>query len=124
MKPARILWVESDKAIADNLTRLMTRKGFSLCTVSDEGGALQALEEQMVDVLVVEEKIAAEADWKLFKAAKRKNPRTQVILLKNYPSGDRSCLSPPFEVFAFIQKPFRWDDLIKKIKDGLSGPIL
>jgi|GEM_PF-3570442 DNA-binding NtrC family response regulator len=118
--PAKILLIETDKALAENLTRLMARKGLRVTAVTEVETAGEALNHEGYDVVIFEEEVAAEGKGRLFRKVKTRHPQAKVILLASCRSDRHPCFEPPFEVFAFLHKPFRWDDLMEKIQEASS----
>lgn len=118
MGKVKVLWVESEEAFADNIAKLMARKGLVIRIASEEQAALSALEEGDYDVMLLDGKLAAEGGWGILRRMKAINPRSECILLTTHRSSESAGFEPPIEVFDILHKPFRLDELIKKIKEA------
>ena len=114
----RLLLVEDDADIVKNLTLLLQQDGFEVTTASGQAAALQALEQQSFDLLLLDISQADGNGYAVCTAAK-KAYHTPVIFLTA--SGDEMSVVAGLDMGAddYIAKPFRPLELLSRIRSVL-----
>ena len=114
----RLLLVEDDADIVKNLTLLLQQDGFEVTTASGQAAALQALEQQSFDLLLLDLSLADGNGYPVCTAAK-KAYHTPVIFLTA--SGDEMSVVAGLDMGAddYIAKPFRPLELLSRIRSVL-----
>lgn len=114
----RLLLVEDDADIVKNLTLLLQQDGFEVTTASGQAAALQALEQQSFDLLLLDISLADGNGYAVCTAAK-KAYHTPVIFLTA--SGDKMSVVAGLDMGAddYIAKPFRPLELLSRIRSVL-----
>ena len=114
----RLLLVEDDADIVKNLTLLLQQDGFEVTTASGQAAALQALEQQSFDLLLLDISLADGNGYAVCTAAK-KAYHTPVIFLTA--SGDEMSVVAGLDMGAddYIAKPFRPLELLSRIRSVL-----
>lgn len=114
----RLLLVEDDADIVKNLTLLLQQDGFEATTASGQAAALQALEQQSFDLLLLDISLADGNGYAVCTAAK-KAYHTPVIFLTA--SGDEMSVVAGLDMGAddYIAKPFRPLELLSRIRSVL-----
>ena len=114
----RLLLVEDDADIVKNLTLLSQQDGFEVTTASGQAAALQALEQQSFDLLLLDISLADGNGYAVCTAAK-KAYHTPVIFLTA--SGDEMSVVAGLDMGAddYIAKPFRPLELLSRIRSVL-----
>ena len=114
----RLLLVEDDADIVKNLTLLLQQDGFEVTTASGQAAALQALEQQSFDLLLLDLSLADGNGYAVCTAAK-KAYHTPVIFLTA--SGDEMSVVAGLDMGAddYIAKPFRPLELLSRIRSVL-----
>jgi two-component system response regulator RegX3 len=102
----RILLVEDDKSIVDNLTEFLSSEGFSVESVNGQAAALNKIENSQYDLLLVDISLADGNGFAVCAAAKA-NTDIPVIFLTA--SGDEYSVVTGLDMGAddYIGKPFR-----------------
>jgi DNA-binding NtrC family response regulator len=113
----KILVVDDDANIVDSICRWLRREGLSAEGMSDPLNALQQLESSSYGVLVTDILMPGMDGVGLLRAAKRKNPFLQVILitgqvrlnylLEGFAAGASNCFFKPFESLAPLTQEVR-----------------
>jgi len=120
----RILLVEDDKSIVENLTEFLRSEGFSVESVSGQAAAIQKIENNSYDLLLVDISLADGNGFAVCAAAKA-NTDIPVIFLTA--SGDEYSVVTGLDMGAddYIGKPFRPRELVSRIKNVLrrSGKV-
>ncbi|HEX3028429.1 MAG TPA: response regulator transcription factor [Clostridia bacterium] len=115
---SRILLVEDDRSIVDNLTEFLKNEGFSVDSVNGQAAAMQKIEKNSYDLLLVDISLADGNGFAVCAAAKA-NTNIPVIFLTA--SGDEYSVVTGLDMGAddYIGKPFRPRELVSRIKSVL-----
>ena len=123
----RILLVEDDKNIIENLTEFLNREGFDVRNAIGQSEALEILSENQFDLVLLDIMLAEGNGFATCSAIKSEY-KIPVIFLTA--SGDEYSTVTGFELGAddYISKPFRPRELVSRIKNilrltGNSGGI-
>ena len=114
----KILLVEDDKVIVTNLTEFLNNEGYDVKSVSGQTAALNLLEQEMVDLVLLDVSLAEGNGFAACKAIKQEYG-TPVIFLTA--SGDEYSTITGFDLGAddYVSKPFRPRELVSRIKNVL-----
>lgn len=114
----RILLVEDDARIVENLTAFLTAEGYEIACASGQAQALELIEQTEFDLALLDVSLAEGNGFALCSAIKREC-RFPVIFLTA--SGDEYSTLTGFELGAddYIAKPFRPWELAIRIKNIL-----
>ncbi|MDE6036601.1 MAG: response regulator transcription factor [Ruminococcus sp.] len=123
----RILLVEDDRNIIENLTEFLHREGFDVKNATGQSEALEILSENQFDLVLLDIMLAEGNGFATCSAIKSEY-KIPVIFLTA--SGDEYSTVTGFELGAddYISKPFRPRELVSRIKNilrltGNSGGI-
>lgn len=124
----RILLVEDDLGIVENLTEYLTKEGFEVRNASGQRAALQLIDSEFFDLVLLDISLSDGNGFAVCNAIKSEYS-TPVIFLTA--SGDEYSTVTGFEIGAddYIAKPFRPRELLSRIKNILrltkgSGSII
>lgn len=114
----KILLVEDDKSIVSNLTEFLNSEGYSVKAASGQVTALEMLEKERFDLVLLDISLADGNGFAVCSAIKT-NYNMPVIFLTA--SGDEYSTVTGFELGAddYIAKPFRPRELVTRIKNIL-----
>lgn len=114
----KILLVEGDKSIISNLTQFLTAEGYSVDSASGQTKALDLLENERFDLVLLDISLSEGNGFAVCKAIKS-NYNIPVIFLTA--SGDEYSTVTGFELGAddYIAKPFRPRELASRIRNIL-----
>lgn len=114
----KILLVEDDKSIISNLTQFLTAEGYSVDSASGQTKALDLLENERFDLVLLDISLSEGNGFAVCKAIKS-NYNIPVIFLTA--SGDEYSTVTGFELGAddYIAKPFRLRELASRIRNIL-----
>ena len=114
----RILLVEDDKSIVTNLTEYLTKEGYTVKSASGQKDALQFVEKEKFDLVLLDISLSDGNGFAVCKAIKS-DYYIPVIFLTA--AGDEYSTVTGFEVGAddYIAKPFRPRELVSRIKNIL-----
>ncbi len=114
----KILLVEDDKSIVSNLTQFLTAEGYEVKSASGQTKALNLLENERFDLVLLDISLSEGNGFAVCKAIKS-NYNIPVIFLTA--SGDEYSTVTGFELGAddYIAKPFRPRELASRIRNIL-----
>ena len=114
----RILLVEDDKEIIDNLIEFLAKEGFSVKNAKGQTEAIELVENESFDLVLLDVALADGNGFAVCSAIKA-NTCLPVIFLTA--SGDEFSTVTGFDLGAddYIAKPFRPRELISRIKNVL-----
>lgn len=115
---ARILLVEDDKGIVENLKAFLKKEGFDVEAAMTQEAALDMAAETEYDLLLLDISLPDGNGYAVCRAVKARRD-TPVIFLTA--SGDEYSVVTGFDVGAddYIAKPFRPRELVSRIKNVL-----
>ena len=110
-----ILVVEDNSLMAQLIQSALTRQNFAVTVVTDGTSAIDSLQKQQFDMVILDLRLGDEYGVDILRKARNANLNTPVIIL----SGD---LDPMTKVAAFtagadvyVTKPFKVDELVARI---------
>lgn len=114
----KILLVEDDRSIVTNLTAFLNGEGFRVKTAAGQADALQTIENETFDLVLLDISLAEGNGFTVCSAIKATTD-TPVIFLTA--SSDEYSTVTGFDVGAddYIAKPFRPRELVSRIKNVL-----
>ena len=114
----RILLVEDDKGIVDNLTEFLKTEGFFVLHASGQKSALELLQKESFDLVLLDISLSDGNGFSVCSAIKAEYGLPVIFLTA---SGDEYSTITGFDLGAddYIAKPFRPRELISRIKNIL-----
>ena len=124
MRRAKILLVDDEVAFANNIAKLISKRGYDIITVYNGESAVQAVEEHDFDVIVLDLKMPGMDGMSALKLIKGKKPEVEVIILTGHGSFESGIDGMQLGAFDFIMKPVRFDDLYEKIRQAFQRKLI
>ncbi len=114
----KILLVEDDRGIVDNLAEFLTAEGYEIKSASGQSEALKLIEAENFDLALLDISLSDGNGFSLCSAIKREHSLPVIFLTA---SGDEYSTVTGFELGAddYIAKPFRPRELVSRIKNVL-----
>ncbi|MDD6920563.1 MAG: response regulator transcription factor [Eubacteriales bacterium] len=118
----KILLVEDDKNIIDNLSELLTSEGFAVSTAGGQKEALRAIDENKYDLIILDISLPDGSGYAICSAVKADiasniNRSTPVIFLTAYDDEINAVTGLEMGAEDYITKPFRPRELVSRIKN-------
>lgn len=112
----KILLIEDDKLIVENLTEFLSKEGFEVKNTSGQSGALELIESESFDLVLLDVSLSDGNGFSVCSAIKS-GYNIPVIFLTA--SGDEYSTVAGFDLGAddYISKPFRPRELVTRIKN-------
>ena len=116
-----ILVVDDEESIRFSLQRFLTDAGFHVTLASHAAEARQILSRLSFDVAVVDRILPDGQDGVgLVEHIKGAQPFCQTILISAYPSFESAAKSMQCEVFAYLAKPVKRDEICRAVREAAS----
>ncbi|MCA6120360.1 PAS domain S-box protein [Bradyrhizobium sp. WSM 1704] len=118
-KPATILLVEDNPAVADASTGLLEQLGYTVRWASSAESALQELESNGIDVVFSDIVMPGKMDGlKLARTIRDKKPELPILLTTGYSNSARQVKSD----FPVLRKPFHIHELSRELSKLTGSP--
>ncbi len=116
----RIHVVDDEPVIQDVLERLLKSEGFEVEISSTEEEALRKQEENEFHLVLLDLMIPGSDGEKILKEILKKDPNQIVIIMTAYASIESAISTLKLGAYDYIQKPFKNEELLHIIKEGLE----
>lgn len=111
----KILLVDDDTEILDQMTKFLERREFKVETASSGQKALNKVKERAFDLVITDLKMPRITGLDVLKHVKKAAPNTYVMILTGYGTIDTAVEAMKFGAFDYLTKPFKMKDLLEKI---------
>lgn len=119
----RVLLVDDEAEFAVTLAERLEFRGFSVRTAPDGETALQLIQEERPDVMVLDLRLPGMDGFSVLQRLRSDDPSLPVILLTGQGSTREGIEGMRLGAFDFMIKPLDIDAFIRKVREALhSGP--
>jgi CheY-like chemotaxis protein len=112
----KVLIVDDEKDFLDIIAERIGARGMDVSTASSAEDALNMVEEESYDVVIMDFMMPALDGFKALKLMKAKQPEVQIILLTGNVPDEKRIEAKALGALDVIEKPPDLQDLIQKIK--------
>ena len=112
----KLLIIDDEKNFLDIIAERIRARGIDVSTVTSVEDALNMVEEESFDVVIMDFMMPGMNGFQTLKAIKEKKPGVQIILLTGYVPDDKRIEAKALGALDVIEKPPDLKDLIEKIK--------
>ena len=116
MKEARILLVDDEVVFANNMSKLLTRRGYQVKAVNSGDEALRALMDNSFDVMVLDLKMPGMDGIATMHEMKKLGLFTEVLILTGHGSIDTALEAIQLGAYDYVTKPVEIAELLSKIE--------
>jgi len=116
MKRARVLFVDDEVIFANNMSKLLTSRGYRVTTVNSGDAALEKLEDQEFDVVVLDLKMPGKDGITTLREIKGRGLFTETLILTGHGAIDSALEAIKLGAYDYLTKPCEIDDLVEKIE--------
>jgi len=114
--PQKVLIVDDEKDFLDIIAERMLARGMDVSTATSAEDALNMVEEEAFDVVILDFMMPALDGFKALKLMKAKRPDVQIIVLTGNVPDEKRMEAKALGALDVIEKPPDLKDLIQKIK--------
>jgi DNA-binding response OmpR family regulator len=112
----KLLIIDDEKDFLDIIAERIRARGMDVSTVTSVEDALNMVEEESFDVVIMDFMMPGMNGFQTLKAIKEKKPGVQIILLTGYVPDEKRIEAKALGALDVIEKPPDLNDLIVKIK--------
>ena len=114
--PQKVLIVDDEKDFLDIIAERILARGMDVSTATSAEDALNMVEEESFDVVILDFMMPALDGFKALKLMKAKRPDVQIIVLTGNVPDEKRMEAKALGALDVIEKPPDLKDLIQKIK--------
>ena len=115
----RVLVVEDDPSMRRMAERILSRAGYFVVAAPGGHDALRRLEDNEFDLLLTDVVMPEMSGPELARRAAARYPELRILMMSGYV--DRPGVGPVQDGAALLEKPFRAEDLLEKVRDVLRS---
>ncbi|MCE5336293.1 MAG: response regulator [Desulfobacteraceae bacterium] len=124
MRKARILLVDDEVAFTKYLSIFLTNRGHDVTVVHDGMSALEIVEENDFDVIVLDLKMPGIDGIQTLKGLKTRKPSVEVIILTGHGSIDSAIEGVGSGAFDYATKPIVLSELHERITQAAERKFI
>ena len=117
-KKVNILVAEDEADLRDILKVTLEQEGYRVILVSDGDEAIRKIEKKSFQVALIDLKMPGVNGKELVSKIKQINPRVPIVIVTGSPDFKEE-VSLRKQVYEYIYKPFRLNELVRVIKEAL-----
>ncbi len=118
MKLAKVLFVDDETRYAENMAKLLGNRGYRVVTANSGDQALQRLEEEDFDIIVLDLKMPGLDGIATLKEINERELLTETLILTGHGSIDTALEATKIGAFDYLTKPCEVQDLVDKIEEA------
>lgn len=122
--PTRLLVVDDDLDTCANLADILTDMGHEVRTASDAKTALQALDHESFDVVLLDLKMPGMDGLQLYRELKHRSPSTVAILITGFADAETRKRAENLGVWRILPKPVDVPALLPLVSEAAGLPLL
>lgn len=116
MDKLRVLLVDDEEELVFTLAERLKIRGVDTVAVTSGKAALDAIEAQEFDVVLLDVKMPGLGGLDVMKRIKAKDRRVQVILITGHGSAENGAEGNRSGAFDYVMKPININDLLAKLQ--------
>lgn len=121
MNAIRVLLVDDEVEFMETLVKRMRKRGLDVQGVKSGEEALDLLDRERPDVVVMDVKMPGMSGIEVLKIVKRKWPLIEVIMLTGHASLELAMQGMESGAYDYLMKPMDLDELLYKIEDAYDS---
>jgi len=115
----RILIVDDDDAILQNVSRALKIEGYQVDVASTGKKAIELAQRSFYNLALIDIRLPDMEGTELLTALKKVTPRMVRIILTGFPTLSNAIAAVNKEADGYLTKPVKMDELIRTIKEHL-----
>jgi DNA-binding NtrC family response regulator len=108
----RILIVDDDETVCRSYLRSLQGKSCNIATASDGEEALQSMEQDPYDVVLLDMRMPGQDGLSVLRTIKQKWPESEVVIITGYPTVDSAKEAVRLGAYDYVTKPVGPQDVI------------
>ncbi len=119
-KSLSILLIDDEEIMREVIVRLLQGQGYDVTVAGSGEEGLEKLEEKEVDLVLLDLMLPGMGGMVALEELVRRSPDTVVVMITAYASIENAVKATKVGAFDFVTKPFKNDELLLVIKNGLE----
>jgi len=115
MEKIKVMLVDDEEAFVTTLSDRIQRRDFSSSVAFTGEQALQIVDDQVPDVMILDLKMPGIGGMEVLRRVKKAYPRVKVIILTGHGSEQDKKEALSLGAFVYLQKPVKIDELAMQI---------
>jgi len=115
----RILIVDDDEAILQNVSRALKIEGYQVDVANTGKKAIELAQRSFYNLALIDIRLPDMEGTELLTALKKATPKMVRIILTGFPTLSNAIAAVNKEADGYLTKPVKMDELIKTIKEHL-----
>jgi len=124
LEGVKVLLVDDETEFVNTLTKRINKRDINAFSVGSGEAALEFLDRNPVDVVVLDVKMPGMDGIQTLRAIKERHPLIEVIMLTGHASVEVAIEGMELGAFDYLMKPMAIDDLLYKIEDAFKKKSL
>ena len=124
MMADKVLLVDDEEDFLEVMAERMRARGFDVTTSSTASEALEMIEKESYDAIILDFMMPAMDGFETLEAIKERRPESQIILLTGYATLEKGVEAMKLGATDFIEKPADLEKLTEKIKAAKTKKML
>ncbi|AMW06415.1 response regulator [Gemmatimonas phototrophica] len=120
MSRGRILIADDEPTYLASTAELLRREGYTVDTVEDAAGALEAITAATYDLLITDLEMPGNADLDLVQQVAHVSGGLPIIIITGFPSVRSAVASIELPVAAYLVKPVHFPELLKRVSSAVA----
>jgi DNA-binding NtrC family response regulator len=120
VRNVKTLIVDDDQIVLDSCKRVFEAEGFEVCLVPSADEALEAMKNNIFDILLIDVKMPEQDGMSLIRAVKKQWPKVPIVVMSGYPTPETIAEGLHVGAEEFIAKPFTPDELLRVVHQVLQ----
>ncbi len=112
----RIVVLDDEPIVCKRLKPALEKQGYEVDTFTQSSEAMEQIRSIEYDIIVTDLKMKGVDGMQLLTEAKRRSPRTEVIVITGFATLETARQSFQKGVFDFIAKPFKLSEIQEVVK--------
>jgi DNA-binding NtrC family response regulator len=112
----RIMVLDDEPIVCKRLKPALEKQGYEVDTFTQSSEAMEQIRSIDYDIIVTDLKMKGVDGMQLLTEAKRRSPRTEVIVITGFATLETARQSFQKGVFDFIAKPFKLSEIQEVVK--------
>ena len=117
----RLLLVDDEVAFTTVMAKRLSHRGLDVTSAFSGSEAIQAMRKSEFDAAVLDLKMEDMDGIEVLKIFKKMDPDMPVIMLTGHGSEKSASEGMEYGAYDYLYKPFEFEELLKKIREAVSG---
>jgi DNA-binding NtrC family response regulator len=116
MKGSKILLVDDEAVFTENMSKLLTNRGYCVAAVNTGDAAIQRLEKERFDVIVLDLKMPGMDGMTTLREINKLGLFVETLILTGHGAIDSALEAIKLGAYDYLTKPCEIDELVEKIE--------